>query len=319
MGGRGVIPIDKAWPVAAGARWELQRGAQYVLACNFYPPGDFAVAAVGIGPPPVLRIPAGLQIASLALAPVAYAWTGIHLTGDGSGNGIAASRGATLSAVDCIIQGFTNGVVYGGVGALMRGLAISACSTGIFGGSNGYAAPSGGLIQRCTVRGTRDAITLHDGSGLGVGNVIEDCDLFGDAENGIDILAQYPDTVVQRNHIESARSYPAIWDAPRLTLHANTLRGTRAAVYARGADAIIVGNSIPPMASDAAATLMAFAPGATGQRVHGNAGAMRADTKRVGLMFEPGSSGRCSANDWTNESALALYGGALDQWGLAPP
>lgn len=312
-----MTPIDKTWPMAPGSVWRLQRGAQYVLAANLYLPGNFTVLADGVGPMPLLVIPAAYQIATLDAEGV-YSWTGIEIRGEGTGAGVHATRGAKLVAEDLKIAGFTNGVAFGGDGSTMRRLTVDQCSTGIYGGSRGgYPAPSRGLIQACNIRATQDAITLHDGDGIGSGNVIEDCDLFGDAENGIDILAQYTDTVVQRNRIESARSYPAIWDAPRLTLHANTLHGTRAAIFSRGADAIIVGNSISPLASDSEATLMAFAAGATGQRVHGNAGSMRADTQRAGIKFAPGSSGVCSANYWHNASGQALYGGAMELWRIA--
>lgn len=62
---------------------------------------------------------------------------------------------------------------------------------------------------------------------------------------------------------------------------------------------------------------MAFASGATGQRVHGNAGSMRSATQRVGIKFSRGSSGVCSANDWHNDSEQALYAGAMELWRIA--
>lgn len=309
-----MIPIDKKWPTAAGAVWRLQRGAEYVLAANLYPAGDFSVVAEGQGPRPLLVIPAAFQLASLAASGV-YEWHGISIRGEGAGNGIGASRGITLRAEDCQIEGFTNGVVFGGDGALMRRLVIRECSTGIFGGSNGQRAPSRGRITACVIDGTRDAITLHDGDGIGVGNVIEDCDLAGGVENGVDLLEQFTDTVVQRNRIRSARSYPVIFDGARTTVQANVIEGTRAAIFSRGPDALIVGNVLGRIASDAEASLIAFAAAAGGQRVHGNSGTMARDTRRAGLAFAVGSGGISSGNVWRNEStAQPIYAGALAGW-----
>lgn len=313
-----MIQIDKSWPINDGAVWRLQRGAEYVLAANRYPSGSFSVVAEGVGCAPILRSPAAYELASLCQDETKLCtWSGIDLRGEARGAGICADRGVRLDATDCVVATFSSGVSFGGVGSKMTGLKITGCASGIIASNSAYKAASYGVISRCNVTATRDAITLHDGKGEGVGNVIEDCDLFGDIENGIDILSQYSDTIVRRNRIRSAQSYPLIWDGARTLVYGNVLWGTRCAIYSRGADAVIVDNTVESMASNSAATIMAFSPRATGQRVQCNRGEMLAGTQRDGYKFEPGSGGICIGNKTVNRSAMQTYGDASADWRVA--
>jgi hypothetical protein len=91
-----------------------------------------------------------------------------------------------------------------GSNGIIRGNTIKDFTgVGIFGGSNDYVAPSYYDISYNTIDSSkgRDGISLHDGFGKGIGNVIRKNSIFGGIENGIDILGMYPSTIIEDNVI----------------------------------------------------------------------------------------------------------------------
>lgn len=113
----------------------------------------------------------------------------------------------TLIAEDCEIEGkFAHGirVGYGDNAIVRRNKITGPLNSGIYVGITGQQAPSYGRYEANRIdvsSATNDGITLHDGTGTGIGNVIIGNAVWSGVENAVDVQGMYAGTHVAFNRL----------------------------------------------------------------------------------------------------------------------
>lgn len=196
----------------------LRRGTTINMTVANSVTGNYTIQAYGEGPRPVVVM---LDYATTHLFAIAAAKgpvfrvSGIKFvrvdTGTipayGDNAAINSIGGETLIAEDCEAEGkFQHGVRVGwGDNARVRRNKITGpLNCGIYVGLTGKDAPSRGLYEGNTIlvpAATNDCITLHDGSGSGIGNRIVGNYMLGGIENNVDVQSMFSDTYIGRNRL----------------------------------------------------------------------------------------------------------------------
>lgn len=190
-----------------------------------------------------------------------YCWIeGISLTGGATAkrrtNGIDATEASRLVVIQCGIRGFFNGIKFCGDDGWIQGNTIAdVANNGIFGGRHGKPAPSRTTVIDNVIDATgarNDGITLHDGTGVGLGNVLVGNRISGAHENGIDVQPPYQQTVIERNLISGTSEYAILVaqkdtaDGGRGTriLNNEITSGSAAGIYVFASGVDVIGNRI---------------------------------------------------------------------------
>jgi hypothetical protein len=145
-----------------------------------------------------------------------------------------ASGACTLTVKDCKIVGFLNGVMTqkNDRHQFLRNNITRTRNCGIIIEHSAAAAANNLLIAGNYIDntlGSNDAISLHAGSGSGVGNVVRGNTLIAGTEQAIDILAMYPGTLVADNVVyANPASVVSLWSD----------------IFCRGANSLIFNNLI---------------------------------------------------------------------------
>lgn len=180
--------------------------------------GNYTIQAYGDGPKPVVLIldyATTHMFANAAAKGPVVAVRGIKFvrvdTGSipaGGDNVPVGSIGAeTLVFEDCEVEGkFQHGVRvgWGDNASVRRNKITGPLNCGIYVGITGKSAPSFGVYEGNTILvpdATNDCITLHDGSGSGIGNRIVGNYMLGGVENNVDVQAMFADTYIGRNRL----------------------------------------------------------------------------------------------------------------------
>lgn len=120
-------------------------------------------------------------------------------------------RGAKFYVDNVYVSGrFLNGHVFGGNDSRITRVTVDSAApptSMLYGGNSSYACPNRAVIHKCTIYGTADAATLHDGNSAGTSNAFVGNTLTGGTENAIDILGGYLRTLVLGNRANQGTSF----------------------------------------------------------------------------------------------------------------
>ena len=145
-----------------------------------------------------------------------------------------ASGACTLTVKDCKIVGFQNGIMTqkNDRHQFLRNNITRQRNCGIIIEHSAAAAANNLLITDNYIDntlGSNDAISLHAGSGSGIGNVVRGNTLITGTEQAIDILAMYPGTLIADNVVyANPASVVSLWSD----------------IFCRGANSQILNNVI---------------------------------------------------------------------------
>ncbi|MFN0186057.1 MAG: right-handed parallel beta-helix repeat-containing protein [Aquabacterium sp.] len=304
----------------------LKRGTTVQLATNIWPRDTF-IADYGdaAAPKPILQVPQGtanqMSVDGGQFHIREIDFRGSDMTTSGSGvNGAKASR---LVVENCIVTGWGNSIRFVGSGGIIRGNTLKGyTSVGIYGGRYGVPAPSNYEISYNTIDGSlgKDAISLHDGDGVGTGNRIRSNSIIGGSENGIDILGMYPQTTIEYNAIRSTKlagiivsmATDNINGAHDAVIRGNSIsRSETAGIYVRADRAVVTGNTLYKMYSTGMSSGIALAGSAT---VTDNTITVPSSVTRPAVLLihvagRPVPSGTFMRNSITSASPTAyIYG-----------
>jgi Right handed beta helix region len=328
LGGTSSTPVrdlNSFVPLADVAIY-LRKGTTTVLPKSLFVKNVF-IGAYGTGAKPKL-VMAPDQLAGLIAHNGSLHLDGVRLEGNlvtrTSGSAISSYSTEKLVVENCEILNFANGVVFGGSDSIIRNNVLSKLTNnGIVGGRRGVTAPSrsqvvGNIIDAAGTN--NDAITLHDGTGFGMSNTISRNVITGPiGENGIDVLEQFGDTLIEGNTISGAAAYSistshtpsAMREATGTRIRLNKVsNSTRAAIYSRSRNAVIEQNDIRNIGSLRMASAVVVENSA---RILNNAIQVpAANTRPVITLVQTTESGlfggEITGNVITDLSGMLVYG-----------
>ncbi|WKB55951.1 NosD domain-containing protein [Eleftheria terrae] len=326
---------DSSVDVSDGAVVLLKRGAVIELVNTVQPPGAITVRDYGdpAAAAPVLQWTPDRGIESKCTdSSKTVSFENVHFIGNGVGALFQAVHGARLRVVNCVGENAMTGVRYAASDSVVEGNILRKVTTGIYVGRNDLPKPSRGWISGNQVFATGDAVTLHDGVGLGVGNVIYGNTLIGGAptnnENAVDVLRGWPQTVIAFNHLACNGRQAAIVTSAGsdgCLIYGNKIAGagTGMALNIRSSNNSIYGNIVHERRSSNTATCLYIGPDSTGNGVAtrnailNNTFVASADTQCHAIKVAVGTSGHFYNNIVINRSSCAsleIPAGALAAW-----
>lgn len=329
-------------PSLHGVAVYLKRGTTTTLKSNVYVFNTF-IGAYGTGAAlPVINVASGGNF-GLSIQGGEFHMSGVSIQGHAgtriSTSAVSAAKASRVIVEDSEFADFGNAVVFGGTDGIIRRNRISkVTNNGIFGGNRNQLAPSRTLISENVIDITgaaNDAITLHDGMGFGIGNLITFNRISGvNRENAIDIQDQYGDTLIEGNIIDGSGSYPIITSPTPADMHevsGTVIRGnqistsTSAAIYSRTRNALIAANLISNVASQrmAAGIVVADAARIADNEIEVPPGSVRSAIALAHDSGQPMYSGEISGNRIVNLSKAPFIGvmsaspqDLLDGWSI---
>ena len=144
-------------------------------------------------------------------------------------NAVTCADGA-IYVDDVHMSGFWNTVAGGRAGGYVRNSRIwDVGNNGVNVGDTSYAAPNGFEVTGNYIDATgalNDAITYHDGTGTGVGGLVENNTIIGADENSIDILSQFSGVRVIGNQCIGAKQTGIIISGTNCVVSSNYVEGS---------------------------------------------------------------------------------------------
>lgn len=309
----------------------LKRGTRIALSTSLRT-FDTKIEPYGSGAAPVVFVPEGAK-AGISAKGGLFTMTGTELRGNAATKadivGVGVTNATKAIVVDCVVDGFFNGLQVAGTDGtiarnVIRNLSNNAIvfGAGQYGDKNGGVPPSRYLVDanRIDASGTdNDAITLHNGWGKGWDNRITNNVIENPGENCVDVQPQYHRTIIEGNVCVGSKEYGIVIaskndaDGGDLTqVIGNEFRNSKwAAVNSRAANATIADNYVHDIASEHGATAFLVYSTAT---IRNNRVEMPASTERPAIrlaydetLLVPGPSIVAEGNVFVNASKQPIY------------
>lgn len=251
------LTLASGTPIANNDVIRIRRGTSVALTASKFPTGNLTVEAYGPESDGLaeMLIPAGTyQFTHTGTAGTTYTVRGLRATNTGavgSGQGFAATQGATLILEDFAVDSpFQNGVRcgYGASHRVKNGRISQVRNNGVYVGTTGQTTPSGGIYERLTIDASlcaNDGFSLHDGTAGGAGNTIRYCDITGGVEECIDIQPTYASTLIADCNLRASSAQVNTWSVILMKGSGRIVRsrltgGVAAALKIDGADGVVV-------------------------------------------------------------------------------
>lgn len=227
----------------ANARFFIKRGTSVLLAGEIHPNASFTLTSYGDEAEPkgeVIYNSGGsyfLATGTGAASTDDIVFDSVKLTDATASSTSAVYQNDTGSGRiivrDCEIEGFLNGIqTQRGTGhQILRNRITGVSNCGVMFEHVSVAAPSNTLCEDNYIDvtdGANDGIVYHAGTSNGTGNIARRNTIISGLEQGIDVLAMYPGTLIEHNVIYSNPSTPTLWSE----------------LYCYGADSVIRNNLI---------------------------------------------------------------------------
>ncbi|MFN0186058.1 MAG: right-handed parallel beta-helix repeat-containing protein [Aquabacterium sp.] len=303
----------------------LRRGTTIEMRTSVFPV-NLVLDAYGSGAKPILSVPTGAtagivpSTGEIVVRNVVFRGNPADMSSNSAVGGGKASR---VVVEDCEFDYFANAVTFSGAnGVIQRNRISNMSNNGLYGGKWGYPAPSNYLISENVIDATgtaNDAITLHDGDGIGEGNRILNNRLWGARENAVDVLGQFRATTIQGNTIGSnglagiivSRNTGSATGGEGTIIADNVFTGSsNTAIYARVNGATITRNRIANLSSTSLASAIAVSGPAdiTDNTISVTSASTRPVITLIQTAGLPSPTGTILRNSIDNGSSQQLFG-----------
>lgn len=251
------LTLASGTPIANNDVIRIRRGTSVALTASKFPTGNLTVEAYGPESDGLaeLLIPAGTyQFTHTGTAGTTYTVRGLRATNTGavgSGQGFAATQGATLILEEFAVDSpFQNGVRcgYGAGHRVKNGRVSQVRNNGVYVGTTGQTTPSGGIYEYLTIDASlcaNDGFSLHDGTPGGSGNIIRHCNITGGVEECVDIQPAYASTLIADCNLRASSAQVNTWSVILMKGSGRIVRsrltgGVAAALKIDSADGVVV-------------------------------------------------------------------------------